>query len=162
MSDSISLLDLRALRSKGISTSLDKSKKKTRRISVESKNTDKSNKGPAKRSKYNAKKVLINGIEFDSKIEGQRYLFLLEQQKKGNINNLTLQEKFVLKIKDEVICTYLSDFSYTVLFDGSSASKVVEDVKGVKTPVYRLKKKLMKAILGIDIREVVSEGVTTL
>jgi hypothetical protein len=54
-------------------------------------------------------------------------------------------------VNNQVICTYTADFRYE-----ESGEAIVEDVKSrpTMTQVYRLKKKLMKAIYDIDIKEV--------
>lgn len=73
-------------------------------------------------------------------------------QRAGQINNLTLQPKFPLIVNGVKVCSYLGDFSYF-----EKDSRVIEDVKSepTKTPVYRVKIKLLKALnLGLDHREV--------
>jgi hypothetical protein len=101
--------------------------------------------------KYNNKKTELDGIIFDSKKEAKRYWELKLLEKAGKIEKLKLQPAFELKVNNEKICTYKADFEY---IDRSKYNVVVvEDVKGVKTPVYNLKKKLMKAIYKIDIFE---------
>jgi len=67
----------------------------------------------------------------------------------GEIINLELQPKFPIEVNGIKICTYIADFRYKER-DGT---EVVEDCKGFKTDVYRLKKKLVKAIYGIEILE---------
>ena len=102
-------------------------------------------------SKYHSKKTEVYGISFDSKKEAGRYqeLLLLERAKK--ITDLELQPRFDLVVNDQKIGFYKADFRYTDIKTGDS---VVEDVKGMKTPVYNLKRKLVKALYGIDIVEV--------
>ena len=71
--------------------------------------------------------------------------------KTGNITNLKLQERFPIKIKDKLICTYVADFSYE-----ENGNRIVEDVKSAytkKLPLYRIKKKLVAALYGIEIVE---------
>lgn len=94
--------------------------------------------------KYNNIKTVVDGIKFDSKKEAKRYgeLKLLEQA--GEISVLRLQVKFNLSV-----CSYVADFVY---YDKNKIM-VVEDCKGMKTPVYNLKKKMVKHELGIDILE---------
>lgn len=116
-----------------------------------------------KKSKYKNKKVTFNGIQFDSKKESMRYSALLCQQQLGLISDLKLQVPFELLPRayfdahldksgkevdhyDAVI--YKADFTY--MKDGKL---VVEDVKGCKTPVYILKKKLMYYRYGIIVQE---------
>ena len=114
-----------------------------------------------RRSKYGAVKVTIDGVTFASKAEGRRYLELLARH--VVIRNLELQPRFPLKGADgSIVGVYVADFRYQESKhrhwpDGEFEAwteDVVEDVKGVKTPVYRLKKKLFEAQYGITIREV--------
>ena len=107
-------------------------------------------------SKYHNQKTLVDGIMFDSKKEANRYCELKILLKKGKIFSLECHPKFPLSVNECLIGTYIADFSYTDYTSGGRGLygfAVVEDVKGVKTAVYRLKKKLMKAIYGIDIYE---------
>lgn len=99
-----------------------------------------------KRSKYNARKTVVDGITFDSKKEARRYESLKLQEKVGVISHLKLQPKFRLldgfKYNGETIrpVNYFADFSYI----DAEGNEVVEDVKSkaTKTPVYSIKKKL--------------------
>ena len=104
------------------------------------------------KSKYHNIKVELNGFRFDSKKEAQRYRELLIMEKAGLIANLTIHPEFKIEINGEKICKYCGDFSYTLR--EKFGKFIVEDVKGIKTAVYRLKKKLMLACLGIEIREI--------
>jgi hypothetical protein len=106
----------------------------------------------ARKHKYNvAPKAerTVDGIVFDSKKESRRYgeLRLLESQ--GLIENLQLQPEYQCIVNEKKICKYIGDFKYW-----ESGKPVVEDVKGVRTAVYRLKKKLVEALYGITIVEV--------
>lgn len=105
-------------------------------------------------SKYNNIKTKVDGIMFDSKKEAARYGVLKLLEKKKKIFNLKLQPKFPIAVNGEKICTYIADFSYSDMVPNGAGYDVVEDVKGVKTAIYRLKKKLVKAVYGIDIQEV--------
>lgn len=90
---------------------------------------------------------------FDSKAESYRYLELKLLEKAGEIENLKLQVKYELLPKQagHRAVTYIADFVY---FDVKNGRKlVVEDVKGVKTEVYKLKRKMMKYFHDIDIFE---------
>jgi hypothetical protein len=115
--------------------------------------------------KYHAQKTEAAGITFDSKKEACRYAELMLRSRAGEIRELRLQEVFVLSpaytTPDGVrvrATTYRADFTYRercVDADGSvSWPKIVEDVKGVRTETYKLKRKMMLAIHGITIREV--------
>ena len=104
-----------------------------------------------KKSKYGAVKTEIDGIMFDSKHEAKRYqeLRLLEQA--GEITNLRLQVPFELipKSKHGMPIRYIADFTY----NDQSGQLIVEDAKVVKTPVYRLKRRIMAEIYNIEIKE---------
>ena len=99
----------------------------------------------AARSKY--KNIRTRG--FASKREAQRFDDLRLLEMAGEITDLKVQPGFRLEVNGDLICTYKADFSYR---DRQGLS-ITEDVKGVKTPAYRLKAKLMKAIYGIEIFE---------
>ena len=100
-------------------------------------------------SKYRAKRTEVDGIMFASKAESRRYIELRDMQKRGEIRHLELQPRFRLEVNGVKICDYIADFRY-VDADGED---VVEDVKGVITPQYRMKRNLMAAIYGVTILE---------
>lgn len=100
-------------------------------------------------SKYYAVSTVIDGIRFASKREARRYRQLELLQKAGEISGLCLQPRFPISVNGEHVCEYRADFSYK----DKSGEVVVEDVKGVKTPVYRLKKRLVRALYGVEIKE---------
>lgn len=102
-------------------------------------------------NKYRNQPIVVDGIRFASKREAKRYGELKLLEKIGEIEDLELQPKFSLDVNGIHICFYVGDFSY---FDKSSEQEVVEDAKGVKTPEYKLKKKLMWAVWEIEIKEV--------
>lgn len=105
-------------------------------------------------NKYGARKIKSpDGQVFDSVKEFHRYGVLRLLERAGKIKDLKRQVRFELipKQDGERACTYVADFVY---FDNSLGGKVVEDVKGYKTEVYRLKKKLLMWIHGIRIKEV--------
>lgn len=101
-----------------------------------------------KRNKYGARKKLVDGIWFDSVWESQRYLQLKAKLHCNEISNLELQVKFPLEVNGVLVASYVADFVYE-----NDQGTVVEDAKGYKTAIYRLKKKLMKACYDIDIYE---------
>ena len=101
-------------------------------------------------AKYNNIKTTINGHKFDSKKEANRYLELREMEIRGEISELELQVKYPLTANGKIVCSYICDFRYVMK---GVITYTIEDVKGVKTPLYRLKNKLMKAIYGITILE---------
>ena len=101
------------------------------------------------RAKYRNKKTTVNGKKFDSKLEAGRYVQLVRLQEGGVISNLKCQVRFALEINNNLICHYVADFTYR----DAEFKEVVEDAKGYDTKDYVLKKKLMRAIHGIDIQE---------
>lgn len=114
----------------------------------------------SRKNKYNNQKYLVNDIKFDSKKEAIRYLYLKSLEDEGKISDLKRQVPFI--IQDSYIRTdgklirpikYIADFTYTKVTNGK-VENVVEDVKGVKTDVYKLKKKLVEKKYDIIINEV--------
>ena len=95
-------------------------------------------------NKYHNKKTVAGGIRFDSKMEGERYLILRDMEKRGEITELQLQPKFQLQEgfryhgKTVRAITYIADFMYK----NSAGKIVVEDVKGVETKEFKIKKKM--------------------
>lgn len=95
--------------------------------------------------KYHNKIVLLDGKRFMSKAEAGRYVELRKKELAGQIKDLRLQVPFKLSV-----CKYIADFVYV-----QDGQRVVEDVKGMKTAMYRLKKKMMAKELNIAIKETV-------
>lgn len=119
-----------------------------------------------KRSKYGNRKVVRDGIKFDSEREADRFGELKVLRAMGKIRDLRLQANFTLvegyttiegkRIKPMV---YRADFTYERTTEPDCNGTVhwlreVEDAKGAKTKDYLLKKKLMQDKYGITIREV--------
>lgn len=100
--------------------------------------------------KYNAKRTEVDGFVFASRHEANRYSELKLMESAGEITHLGLQPKFPIFVAGNLICTYIADFEYRT----KSGTYVVEDAKGVKTDVYRLKNKLVRALYGVVIVEV--------
>lgn len=124
-----------------------------------------------KRPKYGNKKSYFGTEAFDSKLERDRYMYLQSCEKRGLISNLRKQVPFVLienqyetaiehlKTKDKEVqvlveqkCSYIADF----VFEKPNGDIVVEDTKGLKTPEYILKRKMMLYFHKIKIHEVKS------
>lgn len=110
-------------------------------------------------NKYHNKKVIIDGIKFDSEKEGNYYLKLKMLEKAGKIRDLKLQVPFVLletfKVDDRTYrkTKYIADFTY---YDDKDKLHVI-DVKSEATrkdKTYQLKKKLLAWKYGIEIEEV--------
>ena len=106
-----------------------------------------------RKNKYGNVKVKYGGAVFDSKLELKRWKELCLMERAGEISNLFRQVVFPLVINDVKVASMRPDFVYT----DRHGVKVIEDAKSVitaKNPVYRLKKKIIKAIYGIDIIEI--------
>ena len=102
-----------------------------------------------KKSKYRSKIVEYAGIKFHSQKECSRYKILKMLVERGEIKDLKLQVRFDLIIEGSLIEFYKADFTY---YD-KQGNYVVEDTKGFKTSDYKRKKKWMKNVLGIEIKE---------
>jgi hypothetical protein len=121
-----------------------------------------------RRSKYGAEKTTVNGEKFDSKREAKRYQQLLLLQRAGKIAGLERQVKYELipeyrepdtigprggRKKGKIIEAaryYVADFAY---YEVEAGELIVEDCKGFRTDVYRLKKALMYDRYRIRIKE---------
>ncbi len=94
-------------------------------------------------------------LAFDSEAEARRYDELAAQHRDGVIAELELQASIPVVVNGVRVCRYVCDFRYRLLGTGEI---VVEDVKSPATrklPTYRLKKKLIAALYGITVVEVV-------
>lgn len=107
-------------------------------------------------SKFHNKDCDYDGHHFDSLAERDRYVELKLMQEMGVIEGLELQKKYVLVPKGRYTSgkayaeiSYIADFVYK--YNGEI---IVEDVKGYKTDIYRMKKKMMANVYGIEVQEV--------
>lgn len=125
------------------------------------------------RNKYRNSKVIANGETYDSQIEYARANFLRNREKAGELEGLRRQVEYPLipaQYREEVVqlktktkivnklverpCSYVADFVYT-----RNGKEVVEDVKGSKvlqTPDFKIKKKLMLYVHGIEVKIITS------
>ena len=110
-------------------------------------------------SKYHSKKVVVDGITFDSSKEARRYGELMALRLAGEIRDLELQKSFELlpvqrdsagRVVERAV-RYKADFYY---YDNRRRRYVVEDTKGVRTDDYIIKRKLMLYVHKIKINEV--------
>ena len=103
-------------------------------------------------AKYGNAKVEVDGMPFDSKREAARWRELRLLERAGEISDLRRQVRYELvpKLPGERPVDYIADFVYR----DKDGNEVVEDVKGVRTPVYVIKRKLMLWRHGVRIREV--------
>lgn len=100
--------------------------------------------------KYNAKRTEVDGISFASQKEARVYGELKLRVKAGEITDLKLQPVIKCAANGLHICNYKADFFY---YDRRLGKLVYLDVKGFKTAIYKLKKKLVRALCNIEITE---------
>ena len=108
-----------------------------------------------RKPKYHNRRVEYNGITFDSQKEANRYADLVILERQGVIELLQLQPSYVfdfngtpLTYDSGRLVTYRADFLYK-----ENGEWVVEDAKGFRTKVYKMKKALMRAVHGIEVLE---------
>lgn len=119
-----------------------------------------------RRSKYGAKRTKIDGVTFDSKAEARHYLELKALEKAGKIEKLVCHPAYRIEFNGTFICRVELDFTFFEKVDSrahcrtdSGYLEVFEDVKGVDTAVSRLKRKLLKAFYGIEVRVIPAEKI---
>ena len=95
-------------------------------------------------NKYRNIKTVVDNITFDSKKEAARYSDLKLLETAHHIMHLETQPRFPLMINCKRVATYIGDFKY---WSPSENERIIEDVKSeaTKTPLYRLKKKILEA-----------------
>lgn len=105
----------------------------------------------APRRKYRNIPTTLGGLTFASRAEARRYGELLLLERAGAISDIVLQPRFQLLVNGTKVGTYVGDFAYR-----ENNILRVEDVKSAatKTPVYKIKRNLMKALHNIDVIEV--------
>jgi hypothetical protein len=101
----------------------------------------------SKPRKFRNVPTVVDGILFPSKKEARRWVELRALERAGKIAHLTRQMPYRLEVNGQLIATYRPDFEYV-----ENGERVTEDAKGVQTPEFRLKKKLMEAIHGVVIK----------
>jgi hypothetical protein len=119
---------------------------------------------PKKKSKYkNVKTKTDDGITHASKKQGMRWVLLRQWERDGKIRKLRREVPYRLEANGHLICKYVADHVYEEVehdFCGVNVTLWTEVVEDVKSPItrkkrdYRIKYKLMKALKGIEIREV--------
>lgn len=95
----------------------------------------------------------VDGITFDSLAEANRWKTLRLAEIAGRISRLARQARYKIIVNGVHVADYYADFEYL----NETGQLVTEDQKSAHTrkdPVYRLKKKLVEAIYGIQVREV--------
>ncbi len=106
-------------------------------------------------TKYGAEKTTLDGIEFDSKGEANRFAQLKLLERARVILSLSRQPRFILCVNGQEVCEYRADFAYF-----ENGRQVIEDFKGMITPVARLKRKLFIALYpSLELRFTNKKGV---
>jgi hypothetical protein len=105
-----------------------------------------------RKGKFNAGGEHVNGIWQASEAQAERYRQLLELEVAGTIGNLRTEVPFQLTVNNTIICVYRCDFCYDVLNGfGEPTRAIVEDVKGMQTPEFKLKRKLFDATQAVPL-----------
>jgi len=109
---------------------------------------------PTRHGKYNAKGRHVGEVWCASEAEAVRYEQLLDMAERGLVSRLETQVPFILTVNNQKICTYRCDFRYRwhgpEVIDPRGIP-IVEEVKGMETPEWKLKCKLVEAIYGFKI-----------
>ena len=105
------------------------------------------------KNKYRAIPTWVDEIRFASKAEAKHYGVLKIRERAGEITDLELQPEYPIIVNGVRVAIYRADFRYMERTKHGVA-QVIVDVKGMLTPVYKLKKKLVEAIYEIKITEV--------
>jgi hypothetical protein len=114
----------------------------------------------SRRGKYNANGQRIDGHWFASAAEAKRYLQLKDMERDSMIEDLVLQPSYPIVHHGRPITTYRADFRYVILNELKRPELVVvEDVKGMVTDVYLIKKKLVEAQYNLKINEIPARDV---
>ena len=100
-------------------------------------------------NKYNNQKTVYRDKRYDSKKEANRAFELDMLQRDGQVKKFKPQVKVSCIVNDKLVCNYFADFKV----EYPNGKVVYEDVKGVRTAIYKLKKKLVFACTGIKIQE---------
>lgn len=105
-----------------------------------------------KRSKYRNVPTVVDGIRFASKREAAYYSELKMREKAGEVYEIELQRRYALTGPTGILmATYVADM---VFYDAVQRKTRVVDVKGKETDMFRLKRKMMRALLGIEVEVV--------
>lgn len=106
--------------------------------------------GGPRSNKYGAEATIVDGTRLDSKAEAERFKTLRLCVRAKTISRLHVHRRFKLRVRGVLVAEYEADFDYR----DEAGRLVVEDVKGVRTASYRLKKRLMLACHGIEVIEI--------
>lgn len=103
----------------------------------------------SKPNKYRAVRKEVDGHVFHSTAEAKRYVYLRSLRDRGLIKGLEVQHEMSFYLHEDLIFTYVADFRYF-----QNDTWVIEDVKGHKTDVYKLKKRIIEKVYDCTIIEI--------
>lgn len=109
---------------------------------------------PKRKHKYGAIPKVVDDIWFPSTLEADHYAELKLRERAGEIYELERQPRFPIVVNGIALAEYRADFAYRVTATGG---REIIDCKGVRTPLYRLKKRLVETLHGITIIEVTAK-----
>ena len=112
--------------------------------------------------KYNNTKKTFDGITFDSILEARRYAVLKSRLEAGTISDLHLQPHYtIMEGYKDLSGTYIRPVQYIADFSyiNADGKRIVEDVKGVRTEAYAIKRKLIRDRFGVEIVEITSKNI---
>ena len=98
--------------------------------------------------KYRNQPVVIDGERFDSKLEAKHYGEIKLREKIGEVSNVIRQPKYDLIVNDIKVGSYRADHAF---YDHVEDKERVVDSKGMDTEASKLRRKLVKAIYGVDV-----------
>lgn len=98
-------------------------------------------------SKYRNKPTMVDGVRFASKREAARFGDLQNLQRAGEISELRRQVPYVLSVNGVQVTRYIAD----AVYKDSDGTIIVEDSKGVQTEAFKIKRKLFRAVFGMEI-----------
>lgn len=103
-----------------------------------------------KSHKYGARATVVDNIRFPSRKEANRYAELKLLERADAVRDIRCQVRMPIEVNSVHVADYICDFVY---WDTDKKARIWEDVKGFRTDVYKLKKKLVEALYGISILE---------
>jgi hypothetical protein len=114
--------------------------------------------GAGKKNKFGNKHTIVDGYEFDSKAEAARYGQLKMSEKAGEVSSIRRQVTYPLMINTYSVGTWTADFVYLL----ASGKEIIEDVKGIRLPVFNLKARIFYALYGTQIQCIDAHGKVTM
>ncbi len=114
------------------------------------------------KTRYGNKRCAYKGMNFDSILERDHWIFLEEMQAQGKISGLERQVTYTLEVNRVKVCDMVPDFRYQLHRAGGRKEQIVADAKGFVTEDWRIKAALFYAIYGQKIVVVGKDKLTSL